>query len=103
MFPWERLQNDIKVGFERICSGTLLAPDRIAQEADVLKLSMKLRRLNDRLDALYMTTGRRAYDQYKIEGSLNSKDLELQRLLEDIKQTVSQREQIRAELEDLRS
>jgi hypothetical protein len=102
MFPWNRIREDLRTGFERARKGILLAPQRILQEADILKLTMDLQKKDERIRLLYMEVGRRMYEKYKTHGASEYKESGALELFDEIGTAISDRNYVHAELENYR-
>ena len=103
MLPWQRIREDLQRGLEHFRKGSLTAPGVAAQEMNILKLSLELRKLDEHLGELYGEVGRRVYDKLTTRDlPFEAKDPEMGILLGEIRKQMSLREKTRAELEELR-
>jgi hypothetical protein len=101
MFPWNRIREDLIAGFERARKGVLSTPQVIFQEADNLKLTISLQKIDERIHLLYIEVGRQAYEKYRAHGPSGFKKSEAVGLFEKIELAISERSKITAELEKL--
>ena len=102
MLPWRRIWEDLRTGLERFRRGTLTAPGLAAEEMNILKLTLELRKLDERLGELYGEVGKRVYEKLKARGSFEVKDAEVDALCKEIGKQMSSREKVWTEREELR-
>lgn len=101
----QRLKHDLKAGWATVRRGTAEAANRAMEEAELLRLRLDLRKVDERIRDLCGDIGERAVGLHErgepIERVLN--DMEIGRMAKEVWSLQEQRKKIETEMDDIRS
>jgi hypothetical protein len=101
----QRLKHDLKAGWATVRRGTAEAANRAMEEAELLRLRLDLRKLDERIRDLCGDIGERAVGLHErgepVERVMN--DMEISRMVHEVRSLQEQRKKIEAEMDDIRS
>ena len=101
----QRLKHDLKAGWATVRRETAEAANRAMEEAELLRLRLDLRKLDERIRDLCGDIGERAVGLHErgepVERVMS--DMEISRMVQEVRSLQEQRKKIEAEMNDIRS
>jgi hypothetical protein len=101
----QRIKHDLKAGWATLRHGTAQAVNRTLEEAELLRLRLDLRKLDQRLHDLFRDLGERAVELYERgePGDRIMADFEIARGMEQIQTLKEERAKLLAEMDGVRT
>jgi hypothetical protein len=99
-----RIKQDLRAGWATLRHGTATAANRALEEAELLRLRLEVRKLDERLTDLYRDLGERAVTLHE-KGEPTERvlaDAEILRRVEQIRALKSHRAKLLSEMDDVR-
>ncbi len=105
MTMMQRLKHDLKAGWAAVRYGTAQAANRALEEAELLRIRLEVRKLDEKVRELCRDLGERALSLHERGESLEriAADLEVMRMLREIQALKEKREQKEADMDDVRA
>ncbi len=101
----QRIAFDLKAGWATLRQGTAEAATRALEEAELVKLRVQMRKLDEQLNHLYEDLGERAvalWDKGDAVGRIGH-DSEMVSLISQVQQLQAERAQLEQEMSEIRS
>lgn len=99
-----RMKQDLRAGWTRLRHGTAQAASRALEEAELLRLRLELRKVDEQLADLYRDLGERAVMLHEKGESLDrvTVDAEMLRRMDQVRSLQHGRAKLLSEMEDVR-
>jgi hypothetical protein len=100
----QRMTHDIRAGWASLRHGTARAATRALEEAELLRLRLDLRKLDDRIRDLCGDIGERAVELYERGESTDHvlADREINRIVQQVATLRAERAKLTAEMDEIR-
>jgi hypothetical protein len=101
----QRIKHDLRAGWASLRYGTARAADRALEEADLLRLRLELRKLDDRIKDLCRDLGERAVELHERGEAVEQimTDFEIARGAEQLQSLKNERAKLIAEMDEVRT
>lgn len=102
---FQRLKDDLRAGVATLRLGTVHAAGRALEEAELLRMRLELRKLDQQLSDLYKDIGERAIDMRE-RGETSERvvyDAEIVRLVKEAEVLKETRRKLEADMDELRN
>jgi hypothetical protein len=101
----QRLKHDLKAGWATLRHGTAQAANRALEEAELLRLRLELRKLDQRLHDVWRDIGERAVELHDRgePGDRIMADFDIGRSMEQVQRLKEERAKLLADMESVRT
>jgi len=101
----QRMKHDVRAGWVSLRYGTAKAATRALEEAELLRLRLDLRKLDERIKNLCGDIGERAVDLHERGESVEHvlEDREMNRIVQQVLSLRAERAKLLADMDDVRS